>query len=152
MQSLILPIIVIFFGLSLLVLINHLYKNSWLNIDLSKVDRLSGIQFEKYLFHLFNKLGYKTKRTPDSSDFGADLIIKKNGKKTVVQAKRYKGKVGIKSIQEAHSSIAYYKCDKAMVVTNNYFTSGAKKLAQANQVELIDRDELKKMIKKLKND
>lgn len=33
-----------------------------------------------------------------------------------------------------------------MVVTNNYFTAGAKELAATNQVKLIDRDVLQQLL------
>jgi HJR/Mrr/RecB family endonuclease len=35
-----------------------------------------------------------------------------------------------------------------MVITNNYFTPAAFKLAKANNIELVDRNGLEKMINK----
>ncbi|WP_286181151.1 restriction endonuclease [Bacillus sp. ISL-37] len=53
---------------------------------------------------LFNRLGYKVKPTPASNNFGADLIIE-SPLRIVIQAKRYKIKVGIKAVQEINSLI-----------------------------------------------
>ena len=39
-----------------------------------------------------------------------------------------------------------YDADEAWVVTNSYFTKQALKLAEINEVYLIDRDELIDMI------
>ena len=47
---------------------------------------------------------------------------------------------------EAFAGSKYYKCNKALVVTNNYFTKGAIELAEANGVILWDRDELEKRL------
>lgn len=113
------------------------------------IDRMDGFQFEEYLAVLFRKHGYKAKITKSSGDYGADLILIKNGEKTVVQAKRYSQKVGIKAIQEIVAAKNYYKADKSMVITNNYFTAPAIELAESSNVELIDRKKLIKMLSKL---
>lgn len=110
------------------------------------IDKMSGTQFEEYLAVLFQGRGFKVKITKTSGDYGADLIIKKDSAITVVQAKRYSSKVGIKAVQEIQASMKYYKAEKSMVVTNNYFTGPAIKLAAANEVELINRDKLIDML------
>ena len=78
-------------------------------------------------------------RTKYIGDYGADLVTTNNGAKMVIQAKWYNNKVGIKAVKEAVASKGYYNCDKAMVVTNSYFTNKAKTLASRNKVELWDR-------------
>lgn len=59
-----------------------------------------------------------------------------------MQAKRWQKDIGVKAIQEAVASIAMYRCDSAMVVTNREFTRAARRLADANAVELWDRQAL----------
>ncbi|MDW7674672.1 MAG: restriction endonuclease [Bacillota bacterium] len=107
-----------------------------------EIDKMSGKTFEKYLEALFEKLGYQVERTRYVGDYGADLITYYNGVKTVIQAKRYKGKVGIKAIQEAVAAKGYYDCSAVMVVTNSYYTKQAYNLAKANSVELWNRTDL----------
>lgn len=122
------------------------YKQ-YLDSPLASVDRMKGDEFEEYLAAHFRKLGYHVSLTPKSNDYGADLIIKKDGEITVVQAKRYRDKVGIKAIQEIIGAKGYYKADKMMVVTNSYFTSAAYKLAAANDVTLWDRNSINQFFK-----
>lgn len=120
-----------------------LYKNARLaKSGIAELDKLGGEDFEKYLELLFRKLDYKVMRTPYQGDYGADLVLQKDGVQTVVQAKRYDRSVGVKAIQEAVAAKEYYKANQAMVVTNSYYSQQAKKLAAANQVELWDRDKL----------
>lgn len=88
----------------------------------------------------------KIKDLPYSNDYGADLIIGKGFEEIVIQAKNYSGNVGNKAIQEVVSAKVYYKCDKAMVITNSYYTQNAIKTAQESGVILIDRDELEKIL------
>ena len=120
-----------------------IYKTNCLaKSGMADIDKLSGEEFERYLEILFKKLGYQVKRTPYQGDYGADLILREDDGKTVVQVKQYKRTVGVKAIQEAVTAKEYYRCNKAMVVTNSYFSRQAKTLARATQVELWDRDDL----------
>lgn len=105
---------------------------------------MDGVRFERFLAAHFRRLGYKVEFTENSHDYGADLIITKFHKTTVVQAKRYEKNVGLSAVQEAVASRSYYDADAAMVVTNSYFTSGALSLAARNNVILWDRDLMKK--------
>lgn len=116
-----------------------------------EIDKMDGVQFEHYLMALFKKHGYRVKLTPSSNDFGADLLLKSK-EEIVVQAKRYKNKVGIKAVQEIVSAKNYYQANQAWVVTNNFFTSQAVKLANASNVKLIDRKSLINMIQKINPD
>src|SRR5699024_4542241 len=58
----------------------------YLSID--DVDNMDGIEFEHFLRDLFKKEGYKVELTSYTNDQGADLIIYKNNKVTIVQTKR----------------------------------------------------------------
>lgn len=115
-------------------------------LSISEIDSLNGFEFELFLYHLFQKMGFKVKSTKLSGDQGADLIIVNYSDKIVVQAKRYSGKVGNKAIQEVVASIAHYGANKGMVVTNSQFTRSAIELAESNKIQLIDRNELKSLI------
>lgn len=110
--------------------------------DLSHIDRMNGSQFEAFLERLFKSMGYRAHNIHDRGDYGADLLVLFDGKRTVVQAKRYSDSVGLGAVQEAVAAVAYYDCEAAMVVTNNYFTDSARRLAEANDVVLWDRDDL----------
>ena len=104
-----------------------------------KIDRMSGEEFEEYLKLLYEKRGYRVKLTNHTGDFGADLILEKNGERIAIQAKRYRTTVGEAAVQQVISAKAYYDCDKAAVVTNSHFTRAAQKLAEKCDVTLIDR-------------
>ena len=127
-------------------------KNRLSKSGISQIDSMDGLTFEKYLEALFQKLGYRVDRTQYVGDYGADLITSKDGVKTVIQAKRYKQKVGIKAVQEAVAAKGKYGCSEAMVVTNNFYTKAAIELAKANRVELWNRDHLVKALLSSKKD
>lgn len=103
----------------------------------------SGIaEIDKMVGHLFKAHGYVVEVTQASGDFGADLVITKAGKKSVVQAKRYSKNVGIKAVQEVQASIAHYGASEAWVVLNSDYTAAANTLAKSNGVRLINRIQL----------
>ena len=88
---------------------------------------------------LLTELGYDVRGTPATGDQGADLIAKKNGKTVIIQAKRYRGTVSNKAVQEVISAVTYYGGDEGWVVTTALsFTASAKALAQKSQVRLVD--------------
>ncbi|MEG4576473.1 restriction endonuclease [Microcoleus sp. N3A4] len=116
-----------------------------------EVDTMTGKEFEIFLYIHFEKLGYNVTLTQDSQDYGADLILYKDGLKTVVQAKRSKNPVGIKAVQEVAGAVRHYKGNKGRVITNNKFTENACKLAKSNDVELWDRKRLIEFILIAKN-
>lgn len=113
---------------------------------IADLDQMDGLDFERYLEIRFKQWGYQVQRTPYRGDYGADLILRQGDEKIVVQAKRYRGTVGIKAVQEAVGAIKQYSCDRAMVVTTSVFSREARTLAKANNVELWDRSELVKRL------
>ncbi len=114
-------------------------------------ESLNGYQFEDYLKELLLELGYQVIRTKSSGDQGADLIIKKDNEKTVVQAKKYSGSVTNKAIQEIVASKQHYEAEKALVITTGKFTKSAIELAKSNKVEIWDNKKLNEIIASINN-
>lgn len=105
----------------------------------------TGTQFELYLVNLFRDLGYKAKHNGKSGDQGADLILKKGDYVYAMQAKYYTGKLSNTPVQEIAGALKFYNANQGVVVTNSEFTPGARELAKANNVILIDGKDLKKL-------
>lgn len=114
-------------------------------ISFSRVNELTGVEFEKFVADLYTSLGYSTERTKVSGDFGIDIIATKGEEKIAIQVKRYKGNVGVAAVQQALSGTAYYSANQAAVVTNSYFTRQAEELAKKTKVDLIDSTDLRAM-------
>jgi restriction system protein len=103
------------------------------------IDQMDGRTFEHRLALLFTGLGYLVEETPYSGDFGADLVIGKDGTRIAVQAKRSTRPVGVKAVQEVVSARDFYRCAGSLVVTNRTYTTQARTLAAATGTELWDR-------------
>ena len=109
---------------------------------LEGVDEMTGWEFERWLGLFFEDIGFSVERTPYRGDFGADFILTWNGIRIAVQAKRSSGLVGVRAVQEIVAARAFYNCERAMVVTNSYFTDQAMLLARKNDVRIRYRDDL----------
>jgi restriction system protein len=107
-----------------------------------EVDEMTGWEFERWLERFFTELGFEVERTPYRGDYGADFVLSWNGSRIAVQAKRSKQLIGLRAVQEVVAAKAYYRCDKAMVVTNGYFTDQALILGRSNGVFMRCRDDL----------
>lgn len=145
MDFLLFVIIVVAFGVIAYLILNFIEEKKEQKLRKSgifEVDLMTGEAFEKYLQSLLKARGYKVRLTSITGDYGADLILSTYGKKIAVQVKRYKNKVGLKAVQEIVSAKSFYGADECWVITNNYFTAPAVKLASSNDVILIDRDQL----------
>ena len=114
-------------------------------LDYTKIN--NGYEFENFVANLYKRLSYNIINiTSKSGDQGADVIVEKDNIKYAIQVKYYSYPVGNKAIQEIVAAKNYYKTDKAMVITNSTFTPQAITLANANDVLLIDKESLDKLI------
>ena len=119
--------------------------------SIAKVDKMKGQEFELFVEKLFRVLEkdkiLKTEFTPATGDQGCDLIIHyKDSHRLGIQCKRYASTVNNKAVQNIVAAKAMYGLTLMMVFTNNYYTPGAKEAARSNRVELVDRDQLIKMM------
>ncbi|MHA6484448.1 restriction endonuclease [Paenibacillus sp. strain BS8-2] len=113
---------------------------------IAEIDKMGWREFEIYLGHLFRMHGYTAEVTQAAGDYGADLVIKKDGNKIVVQAKHYAKNVGLKAVQEIRTAMDHYGASAAWVVTNRDYTQQAYTLAKSNGVVLVNREQLIEMI------
>ena len=126
-----------------------LYKrHRYSKAKISDIDKMTGQDFELYLTNLFSRLGYSVENTGGIGDMGVDLVIVKDEIRCAVQAKRHDKYIGVDAVQEVVAGMAPRYCKEGMVVTNNYFSKEARKLAKLNDVKLWDRNILVKNILK----
>jgi len=114
------------------------------------VDRMDVKTFEESLISVFRELGYTVEGSRTHGDFATELVIVRDGERTIVEAKRWGKHIGINAVQTAITARGEFACDAAMVVANRPFTNQAKKLAKSNAVTLWDREALIGRLVKLK--
>ena len=108
--------------------------------------RLSGIAFEGFLADAFRDAGYAVDATLSSSDYGANFILARDGRKVVVRASQSAGAVGLDAVREAHFAKDYYKADEAWVIALHGFTPQVTSAAQSTGVRLVSGEEIMRMV------
>ena len=100
---------------------------------------LSGLDTERELNKVFEKLGYKTKLTPLGGDEGLDHIL---DEEIVVQTKNQKRKTSRPDLQKFRGSMKNY--EKGIFVSINGFTHTCEKFVQTSdrQIKLFDVDDV----------
>lgn len=109
---------------------------------LLELDKMDDLQFEFYLCKIFQLKGCTVKFTPVVDDFGADLIVERQGVATAVRCRLVKGGalLGANIIDETLVALKYYPCDDTMIVTNGYFSKEAVRYAAKKKISLVDRN------------
>ena len=103
---------------------------------------LSGIEFEEELGALFRQLDYRVEPTATSGDQGVDLILRKNGKTTVVQCKSHKSPVGPAIARELLGSMVAFHADDAILACTGGFTKGVTEFVRDHPIQLISAQDL----------
>nr|DAE22573.1 MAG TPA: Restriction endonuclease [Siphoviridae sp. ct5co22] len=115
--------------------------------ELSQIDSMEGHAFEYWCADILRENGFKNVEvTQGSGDQGVDVLAEKDGIKYAIQCKCYSSDLGNTPVQEVNAGKIIYHCHVGVVMTNRYFTSGAKKAAEATSVLLWDRSKLKELI------
>lgn len=110
---------------------------------------MEGTEFEEYCAQLLQENGFtEIEMTPATADFGVDIFAEKDGLTYAFQCKRYNHPVGTKAVQEIYAGRDFYHCMVGVVITNERFTTGAAKLAEAFNILLWDGNKLQELEKR----
>ena len=108
-------------------------------------------EFEALVQNLFSKMGLDTKQTRPSRDGGVDAIAYDPrpllGGKIVIQAKRYKGTVGVSAVRDLFGTLQNEGGSKGILVTTSGYGSASFEFAKNKPLELIDGSNLLFLLK-----
>ncbi|MGA6205459.1 restriction endonuclease [Nocardia testacea] len=113
---------------------------------------MSPTEFEHLVRQIFQAQGAEGWTTHQSKDDGVDAVIAKRtpliGGLAIVQAKKYKGVVGVNHIRELAGAMEEKKAGWGILITTSWFTTGCwEKAREHGRMELIDGDRLVHLIK-----
>ena len=141
-------------GLLLLIwwlIFAYLHFFSFKRTTLRQIDKMDGLDFEKYAAELLEKSGFQNVEvTPATRDQGVDIKAELKQETYGFQCKRYDHPVDNSAVQEIYTGCAFYHLQNPVVITNTKFTSGAQELAHGVGVELVDREILTQWLEKIK--
>jgi len=136
---LILSIVVIFFVIISLAVIIYLINKK--KQEVLPMDEMEGHDFEYFCADLLDEMGFlDIEVTKGSGDFGVDILAEKDGISYAFQCKCYDKPIGVKAVEEIYAGRDYYDRMVGVVITNQYFTEPAVKMAKKLNIILWDRD------------
>lgn len=120
--------------------------------DKNLIYRLRGMkpsEFEDYIAVLYSHLGYKTEKVGRAYDGGIDVIASKDNIQHYIQCKKFiSSQVKVSDIRDfAGGLMGKLANGNGIFITTNVFTTEARKFAEDNRIELIDGDDLVRLIK-----
>jgi SNF2 family DNA or RNA helicase len=126
--------------------------NSILIDNIEAMDKLQPLMFEAAIALLLEmEKGGDTWLTPITNDKGADIMHFNEDMDMLIQVKQSLSKLGISSGQEISYAVPEYNTKHnrkfhTQIVTNSYFNQNAISLAKQHNIELVDREIVKKWI------
>ncbi len=110
--------------------------------------------FERLVSEAFRRQGYTVEETGlGGADGGIDLILRRNGKRTLVQCKQWKrDKVPVNVVREMYGLLAHHGADEVRIATLGGYTPDATRFAAGKPIELIDGATLLAMIRQVQSD
>jgi len=117
------------------------------------IRRLNWQEFERLLGEAYRRQGFDViQRGGPVGDGGADLELRKNGEKLLVQAKHWKTwVVRLPQVRELWGAVADEHADGGIFVTSGTFTNDARAWTKDKNLTLVDGDELAQMITAVQN-
>lgn len=122
-------------------------------LDSDDLDKLTGVEFEKAISALLQRMGFHAEMTRATGDGGIDIVAHLEkpiiGGRYLIQCKRFAPDIliGAPVVREFYGAfVADGKAIKGIFVTTSAFTTQAEDFAQNLPIELIDGSRLKRLL------
>jgi len=118
---------------------------------LDSLRAMSWREFEMLVGEAFRRQGYTIQETGlGGADGGIDLILRKDGKTTLVQCKQWKTqRVDVKVVREMFGLLAHHGAAAVKIVAIGDYTADAQRFAQGKPIELIHGEALLAMVREV---
>jgi restriction system protein len=109
---------------------------------------MSWREFEMLVGEAFRRQGYAIQETGlGGADGGIDLVLRKDGKTTLVQCKQWKTqRVDVKVVREMFGLLTHHGAAAVKIVAVGDYTADAQRFAQGKAIELIHGEALLAMV------
>jgi restriction system protein len=108
-------------------------------LTLQELYALDPTNFEAYVAALFRQKGYRVVLRGGSGDHGVDLeLIGREGRRAVVQCKRYQNTVGEDVVRDLYGTLVHEQAGRAFLVTTAEVSDAARQWAFSKPITLID--------------
>lgn len=118
----------------------------------SGLDSIRGLnwkEFELLIGEAFRRQGYSVEETGlGGKDGGIDLVLRKDGKRTLVQCKQWRTRqVSVNVVREMYGLLVHHGADEVKIVALGSYTSDASRFAAGKPIELVHGEALLLMVR-----
>jgi hypothetical protein len=108
---------------------------------------LDPYEFEKEVARIYKLNGYESAVTKGSGDGGIDIHLFKDGKKGIVQCKRYRKRVGPGPVRDLYGTMVGGKFKFAKLVCPAGFSEKAYEFSRGKNIELVGLKRIMNLVK-----
>lgn len=121
---------------------------------LDSIAALGWRDFERLVGEAYRRQGYSVEETGlGGADGGIDLILTRDGQRTLVQCKRWRrDKVTVNVVREMYGLLAHHGAHQVRIATVGGFTRDAAYFAAGKPIELIDGQALLAMVREVQDE
>jgi restriction system protein len=120
---------------------------------LDSIATMSWQNFERLVGEAFRRRGYAVEETGlGGADGGIDLILRKDGRKELVQCKQWRlRQVNVGVVREMWGLVDHHQANGMKIVCIGDFTRDAKEFANGKPIELLHGEQLDAMIQDVRS-
>jgi len=118
---------------------------------LESIAALGWRHFEQLVGEAFRRQGYNVEETGlGCADGGIDLILRKNGRRVLVQCKQWRRRqISVNVVREMYGLLAHHGADEVKIACSGTYTRDAEEFAKDKPIELIGGEELLRMVREV---
>lgn len=104
--------------------------------------------FEELVASVYRQLGYSVTLTQYSNDGGVDAFAEKDGKRFLIQCKRFQGSVGQPILRDLYGAVHKHCADGGILVTTGKITEQAREWVKGTSLQIVEFSELQVLVEK----
>jgi restriction system protein len=108
--------------------------------SIEAIRSMSWQAFERLVGEAYRRQGYAVTETGQGgADGGVDLLLRRDGRTTLVQCKHWRSqRVGVSVVREMYGLLAHHGADAVKIVCTGVFTSECEAFVRGKPMELVD--------------
>jgi restriction system protein len=110
--------------------------------SLGFLQTLEPMTFQRLIWLAYEKAGYVVQETPGGPDGGVDGFLERDGRRLVLQCKRFRSDVSEPIVRDLFGTAQHHRADGAVLVTTGRISGPARSFCEGKNIELLDGEAL----------
>ncbi|MBO0896107.1 restriction endonuclease [Arthrobacter sunyaminii] len=109
------------------------------SLDSERTLIMTPAEYESQIATHFDELGYRTRQTAMSGDYGVDVFAENADERLAIQVKMYgtARRVNRQMVMELHGAKDYFDCDRAVIATDGELLPDAREVTEKLGIQVL---------------